>query len=114
MNELFNAIVHVCEEASRGMRPYLPQIAIAISSTLLAIYGGAINGWVKDCVKPYHFLLRLLVFVLLVAFGYGVLNMLIAHFLGQLMGMFSNAVLMPITVFVFILIGLLAEENKHI
>ena len=114
MNELFPAIAHLSEAASRGMRPYLPQVALAITSTLLAIYGGDINKHVKELVKTCHFLLRLLVFVLVVAFGYGALNLLVSHYLAQLLGMINNFWLMPLTGLGFLLIGLLAEEKNQI
>lgn len=114
MNELLTAIGHLFEAASRGMRPYLPQVALAITSTVLAIYGGDINKAVKDAVKSYPFIARLAVFVMLVAFGYGAINLLVSHWLAQLMGLFGNFWLMPITVTVFLLLGLLAEEKNQI
>jgi hypothetical protein len=114
MNELFNAIAHLCESGSRGLRPYLPLVALAITATLFALYGDGINKYVKDLVKDYHFLLRLLIFVLLVAFGYGALSLVIAHFLAQVMGMLNNLLLLPLTVLIFVLIGFLAEEKNQI
>lgn len=114
MNALFNAIANLCASASQGTRPYLTQVALAISSTLLAIYGGDINGWFKDLVKGYPFVLRVLAFVLLVAFGYGALGLAMAHFLAVLLGMLANVILAPVICLVFLLIGLLAEEKRHI
>lgn len=114
MNELLTAIGHLLEAASRGMRPYLPQIALAISSTVLAIYGGGINKAVKDSVNGYPFALRLLVFVLLVTFGYGAVTLLVSHLLALLIGKFSNLLLMPVTAGIFLVLGYLAEEKNQI
>ncbi len=114
MNELLTAIGHLFEAASRGLRPYLPQIALAISSTVLAIYGGGINKAVKDAVKSYPLLARLTVFVLLVTFGYGAVTLLVSHLLALLFGKLSNLLLMPLTVGAFLVLGYLAEEKNQI
>lgn len=96
------------------MRPHLGGIALAISSTLLAIYGTAINGWVKEQVAQYHFIVRVLAFVLLVAFGYGAANLAISHLLARMLARIDDLYLFPLVLLAFLGIGTLAEHEKHI
>ena len=100
--------------ASTALRPHLSQITLAFSATLLAIFGNDINGSVKDLVKDSPFPVRLLVFILLVAFGYGALTLAISHFLAYVLAGTDNLWLSPIVVAAFVLVGFLAEHKKHI
>ena len=114
MNGLLPGFAELCVMASKAMRPYLPQISVAISATCFAIYGGDVHEWIKGCVKGYHFLLRLLAFVFLAAFGYGALSLALAHFLGLLLTAMSDVLLAPALVVALVAIGILAEEKNHI
>lgn len=100
--------------ASQSIRPILPQVAIAITSTLLAVFGGAINGWFKLLIRKRHFIVRVAAFVLLVAFGYGALNLVLAHLLSQMLVKTDDLWLAPVILVVFIIIGIMAEEKRQI
>jgi uncharacterized membrane protein len=100
--------------ASQSIRPVIPQVSIAITSSLLAVFGGAINGWFKLAIKRYHFIVRVFAFVMLVAFGYGALNLALAHLLSQLLITTDDFWLSSIILVVFMGIGLLAEEQRQI
>lgn len=51
---------------------------------------------------------------MLVAFGYGALNLVLAHLLSQMLITTDDLWLSPIILVVFIGIGLLAEEQRQI
>ena len=114
MHSLFIAVAKLIEAGSGAMRPHLANVALAISATLLAIFGSDINGGIKELIKNWHFLVRLAVFVLLVAFGYGALSLAFAHVLARLLGQIDDLYLAPVVVVTFILIGALAEHRRRI
>lgn len=94
------------------MRAYNSEIAFALVATTLIIFGGVINAFVRNLVKSWNVVLRVAVFVLLCAVGYGVLAAWLTGFLqGQLRGLTS---LMYVLVVVgsFVVLGLLAERAR--
>lgn len=100
--------------ASQSIRPVLPQVAVAITSSLLAVYGGAINGAFKMLIKQHHFIVRVTAFVMLMAFGYGALNLVLAHLLSQILFTANDLWLSPLVLTIFTGIGLAAEEKRQI
>ena len=99
---------------SASLRPYLSQVAIALSVTLLAIFGNDINTGVKGMVNKYPFVVRVGVFVLLVAFGYGAASLLLSYVFARVLMQVDNRYLAALVVLAFILIGALAEHKGHI
>lgn len=104
----------ILTSASEFVRPYIYKIAMAITAAMLALFGDHINGAIRTMVKDYNFLIRLIVFILLVAFGYGALGLAMAHVLAKLLAGIPNLYLFASLLLVFILIGIIAEEKKHI
>ena len=74
MNELFSAL-------SRTLSPYYAEMSIMLMATILVVYGDIINSHIKRILAPYHFILRVSLFVVLCAFGYGALTLYGAPFL---------------------------------
>lgn len=99
---------------SQWIRHFLPQVSLAITSTVLAVFGGEINCWVKSLIKRRPFLVRVSVFVLLVTFGYGALNIAISHLVSRILMKTDDLFLAPIVVVLFIIIGVIAEEKRQI
>jgi hypothetical protein len=114
MHEILMSVAKLMAVASHALRPHLAQVALAIAATLLAIFGSDINGAIKGVVKDYHFLVRLAIFVFLVAFGYGAVSLTFAHVLTGLLGQIDDFYLAPLVVLVFVLIGALAEHRRNI
>ena len=114
MNDFAVLISQPLIAASTAIRPCLTSIAFAFTATLLAIFGNEINGWFKELVKELHFLVRILAFMGLVAFGYGAATVAIAHTLARLLSQAGNIALSPIVLAALIAIGVLAEHKKHI
>jgi hypothetical protein len=114
MHGLFIAVAKLIAVASNALRPHLAQVALAVAATLLAIFGSDINGGIKGLVKDYHFLVRLAIFVFLVAFGYGAVSLAFAHVLTGLLGQIDDLYLAPLVALVFVLIGALAEHRRNI
>jgi hypothetical protein len=114
MHDVFAAVARLIVAASNAMRPHLAYVALAVSATLLAIFGSDISGGVKEWVKNWHFPVRLAVFVFLVTFGYGAMSLAFARFLAGLLGRIDDLYLAPAILITFVLIGALAEHKKNI
>jgi Protein of unknown function (DUF3392) len=100
--------------ASQSIRPILPHVSVAFTSTILAVFGSEINGVVKRLIRRQTFIIRVSAFVALVTFGYGALNLVIAHLVSQMLMGADDLWLFPIVALVFIGIGVLAESRRQI
>ena len=98
---------------SAHMRPWVPQIAIALLATLLVLYGPVINRKVRALLGNAHFLLRLLAFVLLCTFGYGLLLVWSAPLLARFMAGLGSLYLAPVVIIAFLLLGYAAERKNQ-
>jgi hypothetical protein len=100
--------------ASQSIRPFLPHVSVAITSSVLAVFGSQINGCFKASIKKRPFIVRVSAFVALVTFGYGALNLFLAHLVSRMLMNTRDLWLAPVVVGVFIGIGVLAEEKRQI
>jgi hypothetical protein len=92
---------------------YLDYIAMAVVATLIFVYGADINRLVKRMIRCRHFLLRLTVFVLVCAFGFGTLTALGINLVGRLLEGLDRQWLGPVVVLIFLGIGFLAERKNQ-
>lgn len=104
----------VLSQLSRFMQPYYSAIALSIVATLLVIYGDVLNKKLKRFVSPHHFVIRTLVFVVVCAFGYGLLTVFAAPFVKQLLLMIPYLYRGISIIAVFLLLGYLAEHRRYI
>lgn len=101
-------------QASVWLRPHVSAIAFMIVATLLVLYGNTINGLVKRAISHYHFVVRVLIFILLCAFGYGLLTTLITPFVASQLASLPNLYLSPVVVIITVALGVLAERKKQV
>ena len=95
------------------MAPFIPQISIAIIATLLTIFGEDLNKSIKRHLRPTHFFTRLLIFVLVCAFGYGALSVFMTRLITEMLSCVGSLALAPIVIGVFLIIGYLAEHKNQ-
>ena len=107
MSELFSAL-------SRALSPYYTEMSIMLMATILVVYGDIINGHVKRILAPYHFIIRVSLFVVLCAFGYGALTLYGAPFLKHVIAYMPWQYQGAGFVASFMLIGFLAERRRYI
>ena len=102
----------IVSEIARHIRHYNGQIAFALVVTLLVIFGGEINRTIRKLVAGWNVMLRVLVFVIFCALGYGLLASWLTGFLqGQLRGL-SNTVYLVVVIGSFVVLGWLAERGR--
>lgn len=99
---------------SQLFAPYHTEVALTIVATALVIYGDVINKHIKMMLKPYPFVLRTLVFVLVCAFGYGMVIVFLTPFIKQGIVLVPSEYRGISIIFVFLLLGYLAEHRRYI
>lgn len=87
---------------------------MSIIATLLVIFGNDINRYIRRLVKKFHFLVRLVIFVLVCALGYGVATIFLAQGLQAMLKAVPREYLVVVVAAIFFLLGLAAEERKQI
>ncbi len=108
-----DAIQEIIVWSSSQLRPWTPQIAVALLATLLVLYGPALNRKVRALLGGAHFVVRLLAFVLLCTFGYGMLLVWIAPHLARIIGSLGSLYLAPLVIAAFVALGYVAERKNQ-
>ncbi|MBK1736031.1 hypothetical protein CKO15_12235 [Halorhodospira abdelmalekii] len=90
------------------------EVALALVATLLVLYGDHINRTFARTVRPYPWLVRVIAFVLMCAFGYGAITVLVTPLIAQGILMIEARWIGLLTFVVFFAIGTLAERRRYI
>ncbi len=101
-------------QISNWISPYYQEIALTILATVMVVYGDVLNKHIKNLLKPYHFIIRTGVFVLVCAFGYGLLLVFLTPYTKQLIIMIPNMYRGISVLSIFLLLGYLAEHRRYI
>lgn len=99
---------------SSWVRPHLALIAFTFMATLLVLYGSDIIRVLRGIIKPYPLLVRVLILMILCAFGFGwaatKLTWLMERYLFAKTGAWTGVVVL----LTFIALALLADRKKHV
>ncbi|GHE98770.1 DUF3392 domain-containing protein [Thalassotalea profundi] len=101
-------------ELGQGFRAYQYQTALAIIATLLVIFGNDINNMVRQLVRKQHFIIRSLLFVLVCAFGYGLVTVYLTGLLNQQLNKIPSLYIVPSVFLIFLALGMYAQKQRHI
>ncbi|MCG5539764.1 MULTISPECIES: DUF3392 domain-containing protein [unclassified Halorhodospira] len=93
---------------------HVHDIALALVATLLVVYGGSINRFVARPLRPYPWLMRVGAFVLMCAFGYGLVTVWITPLLAEALLYIETRYLGVAVIGAFLVIGWLAERRNQI
>lgn len=93
---------------------HLHSISIAIIATMLVIFGVDITRFVKRSIGGKHFLLRVGIFVLVCALGYGLATVFLAELLVKALAGIPRQFLAMSVVGIFLVLGLIAESRRQI
>ena len=107
-------ILGLFNELGQWFRPYQYQAALAIIATLLVIFGNDINSVIKKLVAKQHFLIRTSIFILVCAFGYGLLTVWLTGLLAEQFAKLPTVYLLPAIFIIFFLLGMCAQKQRHI
>ncbi|UUO25339.1 DUF3392 domain-containing protein [Colwellia sp. M166] len=95
-------------------RGYQYQTAMAIVATVLVIFGNDINSAVRKLVAKQHFIIRCITFIVVCAFGYGLLTVWLTRLLSQQLSQVPNSYVLPLIVAIFSVLGVYAQKRRHI
>lgn len=99
---------------AKFLRTNLFYVAVALVATTLAIYGVYLKRALKNMTRKMNFLLRYVIYVFVYAFGLGFLTAQVVIFIEKLLGGLNNTYLVLAVVFAFLLLCLLARNEKQI
>lgn len=98
----------------RYLLPYLSEISTALIACTLVMAGGEINSIVRRWLRNYNFVLRTIAFVLINAFGYGLIIIKATPYLTRTLRSLDSGIMFSIVLTYFIIIGLWAQRNRQI
>jgi hypothetical protein len=101
-------------DAGQWFRGYQYQASMAIIATLLVIFGNNINSYLKKLISKQHFIIRSGIFILVCAFGYGLLTVWLTGVLSQQLARIPNAYIVPVIFCIFSALGIYAQKQRHI
>ena len=87
-------------------------IALAFVATCLVLFGNNINGFVRRRVINLLFIFRILIFILLCAFGYGLITVTIQPVVHSFILEIPKDLSFIIVALSFITLGILAEKKR--
>ena len=99
-------------DLDRYLRPHLDKVAMSIVATTLFLYGSQLHGVIKKQIDGCPLLLRVLLLILICAFGYGSLTVRCSMLIQHLLSFFDKHYLAPVVLGLFLLLGILAERKK--
>ena len=107
-------LVELFTELGQFFRPYQYQASLAIIATSLVIFGNNINSSIKKLVAKQHFVVRTSIFILVCAFGYGLLTVWLTTLLALQLAKVPSIYLLPVVFIIFFILGMYAQKQRHI
>jgi len=101
-------------ELGQSFRPYQYQTALAIIATLLVLFGNDINNAIKGLIRKQHFVVRTTAFIVICAFGYGLLTVWLTKLLSAQLSQIPNLYIVPLIVAIFVGLGVYAQKQRQI
>ncbi|GAL34192.1 hypothetical protein JCM19240_1100 [Vibrio maritimus] len=94
--------------------PYLLEIATALVACMLVVLGADINRLMRNALRDTNFVIRTGCFILLNAFGYGLIIIKATPALKNALSNIEPGLMFSIVVLSFIGIGIWAQRNRQI
>ncbi|PWI34023.1 DUF3392 domain-containing protein [Vibrio albus] len=98
----------------RYLIPYTTEISTALIACLLVMFGGEINRLMRNLLSGQHFIIRTCAFILLNAFGYGLLIVKATPYLAHTLKTTEPGMMFAATLLCFLVIGIWAQKNRHV
>ena len=106
-------MIDILAQLTRWLSPYFGQMSLMLMATLLVVFGDIVNKYVKQVLSPCHFVIRVVLFVLLCAFGYGALTLYGAPFVLHLIRFFPGYLQGAAFIAAFFAVGIFAERRRY-
>lgn len=99
---------------TKFISPYFSELSLMLVATVLVVYGDVLNKQVKTLLSGFHFVLRTIGFVLLCAFGYGLITIKGGPFIQHVLAYTPWDYRGLVYLLAFVTIGVLAERRRYI
>lgn len=109
-----NFFTQLLKDTSYFLLNHDGEVALAIVATGLIIFGEDINSIVRRALKPFHFLIKFLGFILLCSLGYGFLTVYATKALTKTLHQIPFGYLPFLVGAIFLLLALFASKRKQI
>jgi hypothetical protein len=93
---------------------YLIEISTALVACLLVVVGTDINRLLRNSLRNTNFFVRTVCFILLNAFGYGLVIIKLTPYLAKLLSNTEPGLMFSLVVISFVSIGIWAQRNRQI
>lgn len=101
-------------QLGQWISPYLGELALIFVVCIIGLYAGDVIKTVKRIVAAKHFIIRTLVFIVVSAFGLGLLTIWVTPLIAKLLMLFGTTYLPLMLCAAFILIGVLADRKSQL
>jgi len=112
--EALAAMLSLFSSLGGYLTPYLNEIATAVIACGLVVFGADINRLLRRTLAGQHFILRTLIFILINAFGFGLLIVKASPLLSQALRGVSHDMLAIGLLTWFLIIGLWAQKHRQV
>lgn len=98
----------------KALLPYIFEISTALVACALVLLGNEINSFFRRAMRNQHFIFRTLVFILINAFGYGLIIVKATPYLAHTFRQMHAGVMFSVIILSFIVVGIWAQRNRQI
>ncbi|MGR5295736.1 DUF3392 domain-containing protein [Vibrio mediterranei] len=98
----------------RFIAPYLFEVSTALIACSLVVLGADINRLLRNTLRDTNFVIRTVCFILLNAFGYGLIMIKATPLLKNVLVNTEPGLMFAIVVLSFVSIGIWAQRNRQI
>ncbi|MCG9728582.1 MULTISPECIES: DUF3392 domain-containing protein [unclassified Shewanella] len=114
MSNLISKAIEFFNYLGSFIYPWLAEVSTAIIACCLVVFGADINRFLRRYLAGRSFLLRTLIFVIVNAFGYGLIIIHLSPVLAQNMAKIPSHWLFLLVVAIFFAIGSWAQRNRQV
>ncbi|SJL82963.1 DUF3392 domain-containing protein [Vibrio palustris] len=107
-------LLHFLTPAGQFVAPYLSDISTAFVACFLVMMGGEINNTIRRVMRHQHFIVRTIVFILINAFGYGLIIVKASPYLARTLATMERGMMFALIISSFVIIGLWAQKKRQI
>ena len=101
-------------DAASFLRSHNSSISIAWTASFLVLFGPELTSLAKKVAKSWNFVFRVLFFIIVCGFAYGILGLYLSKILLKQLNSLDNIWLLVATCVSFVVLGIVAERKNKI
>ncbi|MCL9774851.1 DUF3392 domain-containing protein [Vibrio methylphosphonaticus] len=107
-------MLNIFAPGGQFISPYLFEVSTALVACVLVVLGADINRLMRNALRNTNFAIRTVCFILLNAFGYGLVIIKATPLLADVLDNTEPGLMFSIVVLSFVSIGIWAQRNRQI